>query len=227
MDTNREGHSDDEFPPLRNEDVADDTGRSGLTVGELAGLSGGLASMVPVLARMPALDLDRLARPLASLIPVLENMPDVDRLSRPLASILPALDVGIPSAQWSRIAQQISTLPALAERLRALDVISIDDVDAPDDALSVLQEPARNFADAEGAGRRWEEQQRLFAGAVAFIVLSAFLQVMVSSDVVKELVEDSSTVGGAVAAAYLMAKKAWAMVNPQPQDDDEETTPPS
>ncbi|MFE3639275.1 hypothetical protein [Streptomyces sp. NPDC059168] len=152
---------------------------------------------------------------------------DSERLARPLASILPALDVGISSAQWSRLAQQMSTLPALVERLRALDVIPIDDVDAPDDALSVLQEPARSFADTEGAGRPWEDQQRIFAGAVAFIVLCALLQAMITSDAVKELAEDTSTVWGVVTAAYLVSKKAWANWNPQRQDNDEETTPPA
>jgi hypothetical protein len=71
MDTNREGHSDDdEFPPLQNEDVADDTDPSGLTVGELVDLAGdrplGLASIAPALASAPDLDWDRLSRPLAS-----------------------------------------------------------------------------------------------------------------------------------------------------------------
>ncbi|MFD8071883.1 hypothetical protein ACFV3E_04390, partial [Streptomyces sp. NPDC059718] len=78
MDTDREGHDDDdEFPQMRDDDV-DNVGPSGLTVGELAALSGGLASMGSVLASMPGLDLERLARPIEGLIPALENMPFLD-----------------------------------------------------------------------------------------------------------------------------------------------------
>ncbi|MFD8071884.1 hypothetical protein ACFV3E_04395, partial [Streptomyces sp. NPDC059718] len=184
--------------------------------------------LIPALENMPFLDAERLAIPFASIIPALENMPflDAERLAIPFASIIPALDI-IPSTQWSVLAQQMSTLPALFERLRVLDVISIDDVNAPDEALSLLQEPARSFAEAEGIGRRWEDQQKIFAGAVAFIALCALLQAMITSDVVKELAEDTSTVMGVVAAVYLVSKKAWANWNPQQPDDEEETTPPS
>ncbi|MFI8307539.1 hypothetical protein ACIF80_29760 [Streptomyces sp. NPDC085927] len=88
-------------------------------------------------------------------------------------------------------------------------------------SANTLQEPARQFAAAEGRGRSWEEQRNIFAGAMAAVVLLLLLQAMITSDVFKEMSENANTVSGAVAITYLVSKKAWAKANPKPSDEDD------
>ncbi|MFC1228523.1 MULTISPECIES: hypothetical protein [Streptomyces] len=234
-----DGHADGDpdnsgaFPPLGDDEWLGRTASQGLTIGELVGLTGAADALNAAIGPTMANFLENL---MPSLMPVSvgsqiaeslqDAMPRIDMsglISPAATSQLNAAfaDAALAGLQINQLYRRLDVIPGLADCLRALDEVPGEAVDAPADALNTLQEPARQFAAAEGRGRSWEEQRNIFAGAMAAVVLLLLLQAMITSDVFKEMSENANTVSGAVAITYLVSKKAWAKANPKQSDEDD------
>ncbi|WP_329545578.1 hypothetical protein OG548_14465 [Streptomyces sp. NBC_01356] len=139
---------------------------------------------------------------------------------------LSAVAQSIQFGQLSGLYQLLGDYPDLAEHLQDLDLTDDEGgTDPPADVRSDLEELARGFAQTDGTSLSWENQRRVFASAVAFAVLILMLQAMITSDVVKELVEDTATLSGVVTVVYLTVGKGWERLYPRPHADDEEEDP--
>ncbi|MDQ0989395.1 hypothetical protein [Streptomyces sp. V3I7] len=227
------------FQPLSDDEIPAAERR--LTIGELAAVAGvGTAGSTPLATALGPTT----ARLLQQVLPAVVNPGPPAWLAEAVRTTMPHsyLTGLIPQSVTSQLAEvvfagsglsgrhlgdlyaSLGAFPGLPERLRDLDAIPDDTVDAPDEALVAFEESARRFAASE-RGRSWEDQQRIFAGAIAALVLLLLLQAMVTSEAFKELTEDTATVSGAIVGTYLCSKRAWAAWNPKPDDTDEDGHP--
>lgn len=110
------------------------------------------------------------------------------------------------------------SLPSIGQAIQLAETQG--PLEVPDELVADFEEPAREFAAAEGRGLSWEKQRELFAYFMGMLVLAMLVQAMVQHEIVKEVLEDGTAASPVVGLVYWAAKKAWERVNPAPEGND-------